>query len=91
MKNTSAYLGILAIIISTSVAIASSKLHHITAYQFIDNPGTENDECLEVEAPCDLFGQYSCRVSAVSPTLRQTSLVATHCGPEQFCLTSGCH
>jgi hypothetical protein len=81
MKTIRVYLSVLAIVFSVGGAIASNVLDQIPVYQFIDNPGTEDDRCVAVQLECSQNLEFACKVNATSPILK-SSPTATACGIE---------
>lgn len=64
MKTFRIILSVLAIVVATGGAVASVRFTppQKFMYDFIDNPGTDDDLCQEVLALCEVSGNIPCTV-----------------------------
>ncbi|MBS1682214.1 MAG: hypothetical protein JST48_10925 [Bacteroidetes bacterium] len=80
MKKVSVLLSAMAFVFAVGGALASQKLlTNIQGYEFIDRPGTDDDECI-ARINCDTDGTVDCKVTTASPILHDSSNPATSCG-----------
>lgn len=66
----------LAGVMATHLPVANEP-----GYEFIDNPGSVPDECVQRLDDCNTTGSYACKVTQNSPTLRRI-VSDTQCGIE---------
>lgn len=80
MKKVSVLLSLLAFVLAFSGAVASKNLPTpIAGYEFIDRPGTDEDECI-YRKDCDTDGTVDCKVTNTTPILHDSSSPASSCG-----------
>jgi hypothetical protein len=90
MKTVRIYLAALAIVFSVGGAVASSFFPLITAYEWRDLQGTEDDACIPHSVNCQDDGTIACTVvvSGITKNLKKFNNVSTQCGPEMFKVTT---
>jgi hypothetical protein len=87
MKKIRIFLSIVAVVFAFGGAVASRLIDQNPVYQFIDNPGTENDRCDVVSLECQTSStMYPCRTIVGGPILRQSSI--TSCGNDLWRTTA---
>jgi hypothetical protein len=81
MEKTRVTLTVIAFCISIGGSIDSSTFLQIPVYEFMDLPGSENDQCKAIEFECS-FGSHELAVLLIQshPHLRSTNNIATQCG-----------
>jgi hypothetical protein len=82
MKTIRIILSALAIVVSIGGAIASSMMTQDTVYQWIDEPGTEDDLCFPRTLTCGPSLPFPCTITGSNPILRNSSVIMTSCGYE---------
>jgi hypothetical protein len=59
MKTLQLYLSLMAVLFSVAGALASATTFQNPVYQFIDNPGVEDDYCVAASLDCFATGPFS--------------------------------
>lgn len=82
MKTIRVYLTICAIVISIGGAIGSSFIStEEMVYQWIDEPGIEDDICMPLDLPgCSQNGLFPCKCLLGSVVYRANMTESTQCG-----------
>jgi hypothetical protein len=81
MKKIKVVLSALAIMLAIGGALASEAFKPLqVGYEFINYPGTEDDQCINRLNICDTSGDWDCKVNTSSPVLKDQSTPSTSCG-----------